>query len=686
MAAKKARAKQTRARGKPRAVLFRLSDFPETRHAVAALDLQAVASAPSYIIDWADKPKMTIFEAIREPRVPPNEVERAFALVDALLDQHADARPPDEYNRGYHARATWEQAVARFEADGFEVVNLTSFVPPRAPRAAAASKARLARLVRALRNEVDARELARVAGWIEKGGAAPKVTPELAGLVANLVIDESLETYGPIEDRAFELAARHRRLAGLAEKRGDRDADDRTDLFADRLAKAGWSADEIADAWLDRSMGDHFVCDWHAMKFLSGLAPLVRRILARTEPPEPTPALARLLAAPIRNLPDDLIPFYKAAVRRVLASSGLAGRLGPQVCRDIADADDEDKALVRAASAARGRKPVRTTPERPAPVVPKAAPATVRGRLAIVKDHYRVDLPEEVLEVWDLASSLSPRDPCSAFANRDYDIGLTLLGPFDLLAGRTRLKPGLDMRLHYRYRGDPPEFLTLASGNEDLFHLGYWFDDLAAAPACVASWYAADAFDLSVPGRTLWEAIRFLLERSAGQARGELDGNDRYFDEIARFIARLGRLRDRIKSYATADRTETGEAYTLKYELRGLRARLSLAETPEGMGVVAPARRYRPLKLMGNALRNALETPAGRKKVVAEALALARRGFPASAVVAARYCWARDHHEEAYRLFDAGYAGLGRTGLRELAALHRAHRDLESVDVLAAAT
>ena len=60
-------------------------------------------------------------------------------------------------------------------------------------------------------------------------------------------------------------------------------------------------------------------------------------------------------------------------------------------------------------------------------------------------------------------------------------LGFTLVGPYDVLAGRhkdvacnsTGRRP--NFLLHWRYYYDPPEFLTVIKGDSDKqFHLGYF--------------------------------------------------------------------------------------------------------------------------------------------------------------------------------------------------------------------
>lgn len=124
-------------------------------------------------------------------------------------------------------------------------------------------------------------------------------------------------------------------------------------------------------------------------------------------------------------------------------------------------------------------------------------------------DAYRVQFPEELHAIWRLAGSIDPADPCHAF---EPLLGISLCGPYDILAGAfDGLTPALCMLLHWRHDHDQPELVTVATGNEDGHHIGYWFDDGRCASACVQVY--TDTFTARPYGRTLIEALRVELER-----------------------------------------------------------------------------------------------------------------------------------------------------------------------------
>jgi len=57
-------------------------------------------------------------------------------------------------------------------------------------------------------------------------------------------------------------------------------------------------------------------------------------------------------------------------------------------------------------------------------------------------------------------------------------LGLQLVGPYDVLAGKTKRHAGSgrpNYLCHWRYYYDPPEFLTVVRGDDKKqFHIGYY--------------------------------------------------------------------------------------------------------------------------------------------------------------------------------------------------------------------
>jgi len=118
---------------------------------------------------------------------------------------------------------------------------------------------------------------------------------------------------------------------------------------------------------------------------------------------------------------------------------------------------------------------------------------------------------------WEFALKTDPKEPQYAFNDTTM---ISLVGPFDLLAGRfDNEKAKFDPCLHWRYFGDPPEFVTTLVGGSDGLHWGYVVDGQAGPPQGIAGYYAYD--DVSVfpePSslfRLLWNTLESTLSQIA---------------------------------------------------------------------------------------------------------------------------------------------------------------------------
>lgn len=113
------------------------------------------------------------------------------------------------------------------------------------------------------------------------------------------------------------------------------------------------------------------------------------------------------------------------------------------------------------------------------------SPSDVR---ASIKQKFLVEMPEDFYDFWDFCSSLNKKSPLDAL----YDLlGLKLVGPFDVLAGKLTnksVKTADDFLCHWRYYYDPPEMQTVLSGDDEtMYHIGYFRDDPEEMPVFLAS-------------------------------------------------------------------------------------------------------------------------------------------------------------------------------------------------------
>lgn len=295
---------------------------------------------------------------------------------------------------------------------------------------------------------------------------------------------------------------------------------------------------------------------------------------------------------------------------------------------------------------------------------------------------YGFDFPDDLFRFWEFAKRLQPLDPLHALT---ASLGITLVGPFEVLSGRFDLHtPRLSPLLHWRYYLDPPEFFTVLAGGVDGLHWGYYRDDPIDGRGCVASYYANDAFELFACGDDLFQTLRLDVEMHHRDCEDYWAEDSEHAGEYEARLMRLDVLRRIVMEYGTANRPERGDAYFEKYQSATTRREFVIASTPEYMGVVAPPETYRPLSLPDKKLRPLLRKQSDPVAVVEEARQALRDGFPATALKLGKELWplpGARKIEYAYELLDAAYAALGREVPRQVLRTHREHRDLPSVDI-----
>jgi hypothetical protein len=296
---------------------------------------------------------------------------------------------------------------------------------------------------------------------------------------------------------------------------------------------------------------------------------------------------------------------------------------------------------------------------------------------------YGFDFPDDFFRFWQFVNRLRPLEPLNALLEL---LGITLVGPFEVLAGRFDGRtPPHSQLLHWRYHDDPPEFFTVFSGDTDGLHWGYYLDDPGRGDGCVAYYYARDAFELSVGGDNLFEAVRLQLELCWRDSEEYRDEDPDYAADYEDDLRQLDEFRPRLQKYATGDRPETGDDYFEQYGGYAKRNDRIIADTREGMGIVVPRKQYRPLSLPDKKLWAALRKTPKLAPLVEEARQALREGFPGTALKLGKDLWAIGGEHQtmyAYELLDAAYEALGRDVLRCVLRTHRENRDLPSVDIL----
>jgi hypothetical protein len=308
--------------------------------------------------------------------------------------------------------------------------------------------------------------------------------------------------------------------------------------------------------------------------------------------------------------------------------------------------------------------------------------ASLQQRRARLHAEYGFDFPDDFLRFWEFCTRLAPLEPLRALES----VGIVLVGPFEVLAGRFDGRvPRHSLLLHWRYYFDPPEFFTVLAGESDGLHWGYYLDDPDRGEGCVASYYARDAYELETDGDTLFEAVRMHLEYIHRDNEDYLAMNPDEAEVHDARLAEIARVRQRLMEYGSGDRPAVGEEYTETFAGVSRRSDHVVAGTVEGMGIVVPPQQYRPLSLADRKLWSHLRRSKDPIDLVEEARAALLEGFAGTALKLGKDLWPTASPVKAAHageLLDSAYAGLGRGTLRRVLQTHLANRTLESVDVL----
>ena len=224
----------------------------------------------------------------------------------------------------------------------------------------------------------------------------------------------------------------------------------------------------------------------------------------------------------------------------------------------------------------------------------------------------------------------------------------------------------LDERLHYRYRRDPPEFVTVWTGNSDGGHWGLWYDDPRELPRLFAYNYARDSSENSEGKSTLLASLRDDLK--AGDFKpGEW--------EHARHI--LAWLDEVHAQELAAHRDEQIGPPPLRtgHTVGGLDPVVRGARIPEEFtGFTSSEARLTTYRK---------DLPKARQWI-SQAHAELARGEPMRALFLARELHWSDHdglRDEAAELGIKAYEAVDRHLLAEVLRVHVAHRDLPNVDI-----
>ncbi|XP_070336799.1 histone PARylation factor 1 isoform X2 [Odocoileus virginianus] len=129
-----------------------------------------------------------------------------------------------------------------------------------------------------------------------------------------------------------------------------------------------------------------------------------------------------------------------------------------------------------------------------------------------VESHYRLPLPEDFYHFWRFCEGLDPERPADSLS---ASLGLRLVGPYDILAGKHKIKKkaaGLNFNLHWRFYYDPPEFQTIIIGDSKTqFHMGYFRDSPDELPVFVGTNEAKKNCIIVQSGDNVFAAVKLFL-------------------------------------------------------------------------------------------------------------------------------------------------------------------------------
>lgn len=129
-----------------------------------------------------------------------------------------------------------------------------------------------------------------------------------------------------------------------------------------------------------------------------------------------------------------------------------------------------------------------------------------------IKKKFLVNMPLDFYNFWNFCKTINSKDPTMALK----DVGLVLVGPFDVLAGKFNNTPEKEVEeyvLHWRYFYDPPEFQTVIMRNDNSgFHIGYFRDSPDEMPVFLAYNFPKTDGTFRIVGDNLFAAVGSFLD------------------------------------------------------------------------------------------------------------------------------------------------------------------------------
>lgn len=276
-----------------------------------------------------------------------------------------------------------------------------------------------------------------------------------------------------------------------------------------------------------------------------------------------------------------------------------------------------------------------------------------------LEEIYGFEFPDTFFEFWDFVNQVGE----NLFSDT---LGIWFIGPFNVL--KPDYDPNINPIWESRYYNDPPEFFTIMRGWCDGWHWGYYLDAPNNSQFLVASYYHNDAYQMSVNGYNIFEAVRECLEYYHRDCVWDLKQYPDQVENTEKQMKTLSIMREGIKKYYTSERPELGEEYLDKYDLWRERNKIIAATTRNNIGIVLPDGLYKPF--IGEdkfQIWNYEPTAKEVKRYANKAKKALKEGYPGTALKLGHDLWVYwEYFDTTYELLDMAYESLGRNLLRKM--------------------
>ncbi|CAL1280728.1 unnamed protein product [Larinioides sclopetarius] len=187
-------------------------------------------------------------------------------------------------------------------------------------------------------------------------------------------------------------------------------------------------------------------------------------------------------------------------------------------------------------------------------------------------------MPQDFFDFWEFCTSINKQKPEDAFA----DLGLHMIGIYDLLSQKLPRNKEIALHCHYRYYYDPPELQTVIRSNDkSLYHIGYFRDDPEDFPSVLVSNSAAVDCKLTLKGDNMFAAM-----------------NSEITDRIKKLSPKLKKQFTKIQEDLQKLAKEKKYSLEISTTKTTARSKKVVSKTFNGFGIVVPVKNdigYRPL-------------------------------------------------------------------------------------------